>query len=79
MLSSWHPAKWGVNKNMFYKNTGETQTVPPLKTKMAMENPPFEDVFPCISYWKTLKNGDFPASYLSSLSTTSKKKRLALS
>ncbi len=27
-----------------------------LKTNMAMENPPFEDVFP-------IENGDFPMSY----------------
>ncbi len=30
---------------------------PPPKTNMTMEHPPFEDVFPCISY---IENGDFP-------------------
>lgn len=35
MLSSWHPAKWGINKNIFYKNTGETKSVfnPPSENK----------------------------------------------
>ena len=47
----------GVSTKTCFTKTREKQKqclTPPWNKKMAMEHPPFEDVFPCISYWKTV-------------------------
>ena len=48
-----------------------TKDVPPGKPTMAMENPPFEDVFP-------IENGDFPSSHVGFQGFSNPKKKQKL-